>query len=242
MGKEATAPPPRKKDPGLLGRLFSTLSGCVFWVLMSLVFSVFIEWVGIATVWKQEGSRHSQTQLAYDLQYLNQRVVNGAGEVSTEIWNITLKANSWFAQHSRIDRFIQWVSIPALQNDSAFRQKLHRVYVQYEEYVLCIPYVIQMFFTRIAVIVLSLPSFVLFALVGMIDGLVERDLRRRGGGRESSVMYNLARKSILPLFVLSCVMYLSLPINMHPAIIIMPFALGCGVLTRVTFERFKKYF
>lgn len=110
------------------------------------------------------------------------------------------------------------------------------------EYWRAVPNVIQDFFVRLGIILFSLPAFAVFGITGMVDGLVERDLRRWGGGRESSVVYNLARKSVFPFFISACVIYLSLPFSLHPALIIIPFALFFGLSTRITFERFKKYF
>ena len=40
------------------------------------------------------------------------------------------------------------------------------------------------------------PVFVLFTLVALVDGLVRRDLRRWGGGRESSFVYHYAKQSV----------------------------------------------
>jgi len=79
-------------------------------------------------------------------------------------------------------------------------------------------------------------------VVGAVDGLVERDLRRWGGGRESSNVFNLAKKSITPAFVLACVVYISLPYSLNPVIVILPFAILLGLAVRISFERLKKYF
>jgi hypothetical protein len=45
--------------------------------------------------------------------------------------------------------------------------------------------------------------FVLFTLVALVDGLVRLDLRRWGGGRESSFVYHYAKQPVLPLVALA---------------------------------------
>ena len=56
-----------------------------------------------------------------------------------------------------------------------------------------------------------MPVLLLFSLVALVDGFVKRDLRRWGGGRESSFVYHWAKQSAMPLLVLSWVIYLALP-------------------------------
>ena len=74
-----------------------------------------------------------------------------------------------------------------------------------------------------------------------LDGLVRRDLRRWGGGRESSFLYHHAKRWIWPLFITAWVLYLSLPFSIHPAFAILPFAGLIGVLVALTTGSFKKY-
>jgi hypothetical protein len=46
--------------------------------------------------------------------------------------------------------------------------------------------VTQTYVLRMIVLLLSLPAFLLFGAVGLAEGLMRRDLRRWGGGREPS--------------------------------------------------------
>ena len=92
-----------------------------------------------------------------------------------------------------------------------------------------------------AILVLALPVFALFSLVAIVDGLVKRDLRRWGGGRESSFVYHWAKRSALPLLVLTWVIYLALPFSLHPTFIVLPFAMLFALSVAVTASTFKKY-
>ncbi len=51
------------------------------------------------------------------------------------------------------------------------------------------------------------------AFVGLVDGLVRRDIRRFGAGRESGFIYHRARAGLIPLAVLPWVAYLALPVS-----------------------------
>ena len=79
------------------------------------------------------------------------------------------------------------------------------------------------------------------AFVGLIDGLVRRDVRRFGAGRESGFVYHRAKASLMPLAVLPWVTYLALPISVHPLVILLPSAALLGLAVSLTAGSFKKY-
>ena len=99
----------------------------------------------------------------------------------------------------------------------------------------------QVFAVRLAILTLATPVFGLFATVALVDGLVRRDLRRWGGGRESSFVYHYAKNAALPLVIIAWVLYLALPFSLHPSWVILPFALGFALTVTVTASTFKKY-
>jgi integrating conjugative element membrane protein (TIGR03747 family) len=101
--------------------------------------------------------------------------------------------------------------------------------------------VTQLFAVRLAILTLAMPIFLLFSLVALVDGLVQRDLRRWGGGRESSFVYHYAKKAAFPLVVLTWVIYLALPFSLHPSWVIVPFATLFALTVAVTASTFKKY-
>ncbi len=101
--------------------------------------------------------------------------------------------------------------------------------------------IVQLFAVRLAVLILTLPTFVLFFVVGLIDGLVRRDLRRWGGGRESSYLYHYAKKSVWRFVLIAAITYLALPISLHPAFVLVPFAILFAASINITASTFKKY-
>ncbi len=97
------------------------------------------------------------------------------------------------------------------------------------------------FLVRLLVLVLTLPLICTAAFVGLIDGLVRRDVRRFGAGRESGFIYHRAKASLMPLAVLPWVTYLALPISVHPLLILLPSAALLGLAVSLTAGSFKKY-
>jgi integrating conjugative element membrane protein (TIGR03747 family) len=98
------------------------------------------------------------------------------------------------------------------------------VYVNVESYLIAAAYTTLVFLVRLLVLCLTLPLFLMAAFVGLVDGLVRRDIRRFGAGRESGFIYHRARASLIPLAVLPWVTYLALPVSVNPLLILLPSA------------------
>ena len=97
------------------------------------------------------------------------------------------------------------------------------------------------FIVRLLVLVLTLPLFILAAFVGLVDGLVRRDVRKAGAGRESGFVYHRAKAALMPLAVMPWIIYLTLPISVHPLLVLLPCAALLGVVVCITASTFKKH-
>jgi hypothetical protein len=93
---------------------------------------------------------------------------------------------------TRFVDFIRWVSPQPTTNEQGLRVTLHYIYHPIAEFVIAMMQVTQVFSVCMAILTLAMPVFLLFSLVALVDGLVQRDLRRWGGGRESSFVYHLS--------------------------------------------------
>jgi len=102
-------------------------------------------------------------------------------------------------------------------------------------------YTVLTFLVRVLVLCLTLPLFVTAAFVGVVDGLARRDIRRIGAGRESGFLYHRARASVLPIATLPWVIYLALPVSVHPLWILLPSAILLNIAVNLTAGSFKKY-
>lgn len=102
--------------------------------------------------------------------------------------------------------------------------------------------IIKVVLLRLCVLFLSIPAYILFAVVGLVTGLVQRELRKWGAGRESTDKFELSTKLITPSVVLCFVFYLSWPSSINPALIVVPFAALFGYALHLTASNYKKYF
>lgn len=100
---------------------------------------------------------------------------------------------------------------------------------------------VELMSVKLAVVVLAIPCFLLLAIAGFVDGLVQRDLRKFGGGRESALIYHRAKAVIIPVFFIGCLFYLVLPFDIAPEFIFLPCALIVGYSIAVMTSMFKKY-
>ena len=147
----------------------------------------------------------------------------------------------WLWQRTGLESAIAWLAATPATHASAWQLGLHEGYTRVADFVVAAATITQVFAVRLAVLTLAMPAFALAILVGVLDGLVLRDLRRWGGGRESSYLYHHAKRWIWPLFITAWVLYLSLPFSVHPAFSILPFAALIGLLVAITAASFKKY-
>ena len=115
------------------------------------------------------------------------------------------------------------------------------IYHYLRDYIESVLYVIITFIIRLMIIVLISPLFLLVALVGGGNGLVQRDLRRFGAGRESVFKYHHAKRVVFPVMLLAWGLYLSIPFSIHPNWILIPSAIFFGLTISFTASSFKKY-
>ena len=240
---EASEPRRPIARPGLLSRILTGLAQCLKWLLVSLIFSILLEWIGMMFWWEEQGLAHSRQMLAMELNYLDidfrrslltSDPLQFAQDLAGRFYHVLFEL-------TRLADLIEWVTPVPNAGEEGFRVTLHHAYRPTAEFILAAMQMTQVFAVRLAILILATPVFGLFALVALIDGLVRRDLRRWGGGRESSFVYHYAKKTALPLVIVAWVVYLALPFSLHPSWIILPFAIGFGLTVTVTAGTFKKY-
>ncbi|MCG8315218.1 MAG: TIGR03747 family integrating conjugative element membrane protein [Pseudomonadales bacterium] len=234
--------PPKRKEPGLIGNSISAMVQLLTWLLVSWLLSVAIEWLGMAYWWTDQQAEHARSVFESDLAYLHPSLTKNSHSLKQRI-------TRWTDQSVQAVANISWPTYEKVGRGTgihssliALRHWLLRLVSRYQDQLLAAQWVTQTFIVRLVLILFSIPLFFSLIIVGAVDGLVERDLRRWGGGRESSNVFNLARQSITPAFVSACVIYISLPYSINPSWVILPFAVLQGLAVRVTLERLKKYF
>jgi len=220
-------------------RLFGVLCG-------SLLLSILIECIGMHWFWPQESWHHAQGMLVYELDQLSshykQSLLVEEPTRTAHRWvslaydQLFIKTGALETAHSAATR-----ARADSSGDKDFRFYLSLAYQHMESYALAAGFTLLTFLVRILVLCLTFPLFVTATLVGLIDGLVRRDIRRFGAGRESGFVFHRAKACITPLTVLPWVVYLALPVSVHPLWILLPSAILFSIAVNITAASFKKY-
>ena len=243
MAETVADPRHRVVQEGLIAKSLTAVAKVIQWILLSLLFSIIVEWAGMVLWWPDEGIEHSRAMLAMEISYLESDFRRSV--VTSDPAQFTKRfADNTYHYLFEVTRFvdlIRWVSPPPTANEQGLRPTLHKIYQPTAEFVIAMMQVTQLFSVRLAILTLAMPVFLLFSLVALVDGLVQRDLRRWGGGRESSFVYHIAKKAALPLVVITWVVYLAMPFSLHPTFVVLPFAMLFAFSVAVTASTFKKY-
>ncbi|MEI7252504.1 TIGR03747 family integrating conjugative element membrane protein [Pectobacterium versatile] len=213
----------------------------------SLLISIIVECAGMHLFWKDQGWQHSQAMLQYELRHLSNNftrsvIVQEPGRTAHQL--IDTGYEWMFVKTGLLERMKQTAERTRAHSQTTkrdFRYFVSQAYVWSENYLIAAAFTTLTFMVRLLVLVLTLPLIVMAVFVGLVDGLVRRDIRRFGAGRESGFVYHRAKAVLLPLAVLPWVTYLALPVSVHPLLILLPGAILLGVAVALTASSFKKY-
>lgn len=212
------------------------------WLALSLVLSIMLEWLGMVYWWEQQGLAHSANMLEFEIALVESEFTHSL--LIDEPVDFVLGARDRvraLLELTGVAGLVHWAASRSSGASRGWAAHLHRIAHPVSDFGLAALQVLQLFAVRLAVLALAVPAFVLFGVVGLVDGLVQRDLRRRGAGRESSFIYHHARASIPPLLLAPFITYLALPVSLHPGWIMLPAALLTGLAVALTARSFKKY-
>lgn len=240
----AAQPPEARPSTGLAGiitfpfHLFGVLCG-------SLLLAILVEWIGMHFFWPQARCCHAEQMLTHELGQLS-----SSFRQSLLVAHPTLAAQrllAWMHEHVVVRSGLRdWMqkneAQPSVTNSARdLKHLLREGWMDVEPYVIAAGFTALTFLVRLLVLLLTLPLFATAAFVAFVDGLVQRDLRRFGAGRESGFVYHRARALIRPLTLTPWVLYLALPFSVPPLVILLPGALVLGVAVNITAATFKKY-
>ena len=236
------APPSRT---GLFFKFLEFLFKVFSLVMFSAVMTVCIEWVGMAYHSEDSGYKdyeHAQQMMISEYQHFTGYIQTGdsQGLILTKTTDLIKAVHHYLLVDSTFFSILSTARLPYFR-DTGLERYFRGLITEYYIYGMAAAHILVVFFIRLCVLVLSLPSFMLFAFVGLADGLIQRDLRRLGGGNESGYIYHWAKRLAFPAISLCWVIYLSIPGSIHPNYIITPFSCLFGVLIMVMASKFKKY-
>ncbi|CAH0167977.1 TIGR03747 family integrating conjugative element membrane protein [Pseudomonas mediterranea] len=227
--------------PGLIVSAIRLVLRVIGVLIASLLFSVLIEFAGLLLFWGDQGWRHSQAMLTSELGWLSEHfrlslIIQQPGQTIIQ-WLDFL--NQWLLVKTGFADFAEQAR--ASSQGNGYWSWLNQLYVSIEDFVLAAVYVTFIFVVRLAILILATPLFILAILTGFVDGLMRRDLRRFGSGRESSFIYHRAKRAVMPLLFVPWILYLSLSVTLNPLAIFIPCAILLSAATTITATTFKKY-
>lgn len=238
-----TAPARRPRPPGAGGPLIWLISlafGAAVSVVGSLAVGTMVEWVGMHLWWQDQGVRHSREMVAEDLGYLAEYRRSLLTDDTVAFAASWAQAATNVAEAIGVLLLIRKASEPLPANAGPARS--HQWLRTAAPYLTAMVFVWQDAFVRLAVVYLALPAFALAFLIGLVDGLGRRDIRKWCGGRESSFVYHHAKRLLWPAFTFGFFVYLTWPTGgLNPAWAVLPFAAACACTVSLMAATFKKY-
>ncbi|MFJ4131403.1 TIGR03747 family integrating conjugative element membrane protein [Pseudomonas cyclaminis] len=234
-------PPQQIKRPGLIVWAISLVLRIIGLLIASLLFSILVEFAGLLLFWGDQGWRHSQTMLTSELGWLSEHfksslIIQQPGQTVVQ-WLDFL--NQWLLVKTGFADFAQQARVSSQGN--GIWSWINQLYAKIEDFVLATVYVTFTFVVRLSILVLATPLFLLAMFTGFVDGLMSRDLRKFGAGRESSFVYHRAKRAVMPLLIVPWIIYLSLPFPLNPMAVFLPCAVMLGMVMAITAATFKKY-
>jgi len=229
---------------GPIGRMASGLLAFALWLILGWLGNMALECVLVGWLWPQDGPKRSQTMLEAELGYLQHDfrgslLVDDPASFATQI---ARNLRRQLFQQTGIEAAVAQADQLSHQADEGqFKNMIRQMIAGTRSYLQAALIATEVYAIRVAVLILALPIFALLGLVALVEGLVERDLRRFGGGRERGQVYHLAKRGIVPALSFPWVIYLVWPTTVHPNWVILPFAGFFALTLYVSASSFKKY-
>jgi integrating conjugative element membrane protein (TIGR03747 family) len=209
----------------MLGSTLSQIASLLSWFLFAIFISILIEWIGmLAGWWDKTHARHMLTEEIGYLSHIDQNQL-----LKLHPAQLAGQAITW------VNEAYSFIGIP----------KALSILSQYMGWLaIALSSAIDITYTlviRLAVVLLALPAFILWGLLGLVDGLVARDIRKACGGVESSFVYHRVKGWMKPAIGLSSGLYLTLPFSINPALFFIVPQLLFFTFVYYTASTFKKF-
>lgn len=222
------APPQPVRRPGLLGWLALLPGVLVGFCLGAWMLAIALEWLGDAFFWRNTCASHSEQVLQATWQW----------------WRGSAGAPAWLVEDLALASGKLQQGIAALvhslngQSDLFWTEAVTTVI---RCALLSVGNVTLTFLLRLAILLQALPLFALTITIGLIDGLVRRDLRRFGAGHESGFVYHHARRMIGSSLAATGLVWLTVPVFLDPVYLLVAGAILIGLTISVAVGAFKKF-
>ncbi|ECC2947629.1 TIGR03747 family integrating conjugative element membrane protein [Salmonella enterica subsp. enterica] len=221
------APQPMRR-PGLLGWLALLPGVLAGFCLGAWILAIALEWLGNAFFWRNTCASHSEQVLQATWQW----------------WKSYADAPVWLIEDLALTSNTLQQGIAALiysLNGQSGLFWTETVTTVIRCALLSAGNVTLTFLLRLAILLQALPLFVLTITIGLVDGLVRRDLRRFGAGHESGFVYHHARRMISSCLIATGLVWLAVPVFLKPSYMLVPSAVITALSVSLVLGAFKKY-
>ncbi len=228
--KQPTNPPPNKGHSpfNLIFKPVGIALGIVFYIGISVVVSVIVEWVGMAFFWD---ANHAQRTLQAEFAYLGDNfsmTLLGVSAKDAALMVIGYLNNYLF-------------NFKINTNGMMVMDWLNAMGESVKPYLNAAVYICMVTAVRCVIIALSSVMFIIIGLAAIVDGLHRRELRKLCGGVEYGGVYHRAKAWVPRAIIVSPVLYLAWPSAINPNWILLP-GMGCFFLAvYISFATYKKY-
>lgn len=229
-------PSPASVSRGLITTPLALLGQILAMLMTALLLRLLAEWLGAVFFWPQQGAEHAHQMMNQELAWFSDNIVRSilvadpagvAEQALTQVYR-------WVFVDTGVIAWGERVSYRFLANTADWHNGLDTI-------IQATMYTMLTFVLRLFLLLLTLPLFMLTITVGIIDGLVRRDIRRFGSGYESAFIYHHARQAVRPVLFVPWFIWLALPLSIHPGIILWPGAVLSGLVVSVAVGSFKKF-
>ncbi|MDG5476894.1 DUF4400 domain-containing protein [Citrobacter freundii] len=205
-------PSPSRPALGPIGWLLSLTGRLIGLVIGALVLRVVLELAGLYFWWPQEGSRHVFQVMKHE--HTEQVTALQPHPLGNEILVLLEKGATRVLMANRL------------------LQKPFTALV----------YMLVSFMQRLVWLIAMQPLFYLCTLTALVDGLVQRDLRRFGSGLESVFLHRYVIRSGSSVATMLWVFYLVHPLFVPAMLVLLPAALWLGITVWMAAGSFKRWF
>ncbi|MEG5546697.1 TIGR03747 family integrating conjugative element membrane protein [Enterobacter asburiae] len=216
------------RRPGLLGWIALLPGVLAGFCLGAWMLAIALEWLGDAFFWRNACASHSEQVLQATWQW----------------WQSSAGAPVWLVEDLALigDKLHQGIeALVHLLNGQSGLFWTEAVTIVIRCALLSVGNITLTFLLRLAILLQALPLFALTIIIGLIDGLVRRDLRRFGACHDSGFVYHHARRMISSSLIVTGLVWLGVPIFLVPEYVFIPAAAGIGLAISMTGGSFKKY-
>ena len=221
------APPGPVRRPGLLGWIALLPGVLAGFCLGAWMLAIALEWLGDVFFWQNTCASHSDQVLQATWQW----------------WKSSAGAPVWLVEDLALasDTLQQGLAalIASLNGQSGLFW-IETVTTVIRCALLSAGNVTLTFLLRLAILSQALPLFALTITIGLIDGLVRRDLRRFGAGHESGFVYHHARRMIGPNLAATGVVWLAMPVFILPKYTLVPGIIITSISVSIAIWLFRK--